>query len=147
MCCKTMCSWLHLKDPLFSLASVFHYSISLRFSVIISFVFLSLKFLLETCQRRHKSQNPDLEFGSNFLTRQHCDIPQCDWDSKNVFSLSVISGTSSPPPPPNSLSINMGLTKLICLAGVLNIPPKKYLFIKRGNIIGWFMTFSNHWSD
>lgn len=27
-------------------------------------------------------------------------------------------------PPPNSLSINMGLTKLICLGGILNIPPK-----------------------
>lgn len=75
---------------------------------------------MKTCKNGHKSQIPTLSAvatfkPSNTVTFQWLRLWKC---------IQLISYFWHKQPPPKSLSINMGLTKLICLGGILNIPPK-----------------------
>lgn len=48
--------------------------------------------------------NPDLEFNSNFLTHQHRDIPQCDWEMYSAYQL-FLAQAATPQLPLNKYGV------------------------------------------
>lgn len=94
-------------------------------------IYIPSRLRLETGKRCHKSW-PWIQF--KILTHQDCDVPSLrDCKMHPAYQLLLEEAAT-----PDSSSINMGLTKLIRLWGILKYPPspkKKNLFIKWGNIM------------